>query len=530
MLLDLSLQSMKRVRLNPGGNLSNRLSKRFAAIKPLRSIVAERTYSVMLPQPTSKLLSLAPEKVEQIIKQVSSRRDLPNASLACKTLDEHAARELFKDVLISPWEEHIETWNNISRDHMIRYIPRHAIVHTQSDIENRGLGEHRESDAIVDDFESVLAALSKFPNLDSLTIKFTPECVGRDKGWWQEVDEEPDQREGTLSQIFQAIKDRAEDPQNRTIRKLTIINLQNYPFAFTSSTLFREVMSNLDELHISITHEHNHHGPSGDSGKIELREFPSYFVSNWLQPVSANLKALSIYHGFECWGPFPGYFDPSGLSFPKLEALALGYYTLAHDYDINWILAIKSLRKLVLQNCMIASRMRFERENLDLWLPPKHDWTAVPNEVDTGDEEFRYVGKWSQYFDRIAEALPNLSDFAFDKGYIPTYGDGKPYSREHRVSAYGNGRYYRDGQPYGVEHRDSCGVRVFPQRYVFFDNGTLPTHWPEAEDDGEMEWDYDDGYHDDDDDYRPPNLHEENLEADRRSLDKLLQGLKSSSS
>jgi hypothetical protein len=110
------------------------------------------------------------------------------------------------------------------------------------------------------------------------------------------------------------------------------------------------------------------------------------------------------------------------------------------------------------------------------------------------------------------------------------YGDGKLYSREHRVSVYGNGRYYRDRQLYGVEHHNSCGVRVFSQRYVFFNNGTLLTYWPEAEDDGEMEWDYNNGYHDDYNNYRPLNLHEENLEADRRSLDKLLQGLKSSSS
>jgi hypothetical protein len=48
MLLNLSLQSIKRVRLNPEGNLSNPLSKRFAVIKPLQSIVAERTYSVIL--------------------------------------------------------------------------------------------------------------------------------------------------------------------------------------------------------------------------------------------------------------------------------------------------------------------------------------------------------------------------------------------------------------------------------------------------------------------------------------------------
>jgi hypothetical protein len=127
-----------------------------------------------------------------------------------------------------------------------------------------------------EDFEGALATLSMFPDLDSVEIGFTPECIGVDKAYYQEVAKDISQRAELLKLIFQAIKDRAADEKNRTIRKLTVINLQNCLIpGFTASDLFRDVMSQLEELHISITHEYNEHGPDDDSNKIELQTFPA---------------------------------------------------------------------------------------------------------------------------------------------------------------------------------------------------------------------------------------------------------------
>jgi hypothetical protein len=51
------------------------------------------------------------------------------------------------------------------------------------------------------------------------------------------------EREEKLEFAFKAIKDRAADEKNRTIRKLTIVNLQNCPTPeFASSNLFRDIM------------------------------------------------------------------------------------------------------------------------------------------------------------------------------------------------------------------------------------------------------------------------------------------------
>lgn len=454
----------------------------------------------MPSQSRLELLGLAPEIVENVIKQVDERRDLSNARLACKTLDKYAAKELFKDVFVSPSDEHMSSWNSISQHDEIRQIPRHAIIHTHSDIEDHGLGHQREDEVVGEDFEDALAALSRFPNLDSVEIGFTPECVGEDKQYYQDVSEDAWEREGMLELIFQAIKDRAEDEKNRTIRRLTIINLQNYPLqAFTSSDRFRDVMSQLEELHISMVQEYNEAGPDHDYTKIELQTFPAHLCSNWLAPISTNLKALSIYHQADNWGPFPGYFDPSGISFPKLETLALGYYTLAHDNDIDWILAIKSLRKLILHNCMIASWIRIATSNLAAWKPRMRDWAKVPDQDGARwCEKFTYGGKWSTNLDRIASDLPNLVDFRFDSA--------SPYDADF---------------PYSLKNRDLCGVANFPQRYIYFDNGVLPTPWREAEDSGDIEkWG------------RKPkgdwttNKHVIDFEVDQKSLDALLEKLK----
>jgi hypothetical protein len=186
----------------------------------------------MSPPPSPEFLHLAPELVENVIKQLSDRRDLSNVRLASKSLDKHAAEELFREVYISPSEEHITSWDSISQDDVIRRIPRHAIIHTHPDIEDHGLGMTRERIEVDEDdedapsFEGALAGLSRFPNPRSLEIGFTSECIGQDANYWQEVVEDVSEREEKLTLIFQAIKDRAADEKNRPIRKLTIINLQ----------------------------------------------------------------------------------------------------------------------------------------------------------------------------------------------------------------------------------------------------------------------------------------------------------------
>ena len=446
--------------------------------------------------PLPQLLSLAPELVEHIIKQISEKDDLLNLRLVCKTLERFAAKELFKEVFVTPSEEHMKAWNNISENDTIRQLPRHAIIQTRPDIDNDYFFRH-DGLKVGSEFHAVIAALVKFPNLDSLEIAFTPQCVGRESV--QDAMEEPDDRENTLRIIFQAVADRAATETNRTIHKLTIENLQNCPIPdFTSSDLFLDTMKQINELHVSITREDNQEAPDNDYEAIELRTFPPHFAASWLRPVSAHLRSLSIYHR-DNWGPLPGYWSFSELSFPKLEALALGYYTLAHDDDVAWILAMPSLRKLILQDCMIVSWIRLHPERSAEWGGVQTgDWVDFPYEAVEWEEDldieywsFRYNGTWGQVFEKLSE-MPLLVDFRFD------YVEGA------------DGRY-----GVGESERESCGRRVSEKRYVCYDDGTIP--WWKAFSDGEMESWVKGGF--------PRNVHKEELEADQASLDRLIDGL-----
>jgi hypothetical protein len=441
-----------------------------------------------------KFSNLAPDVIENIIRQVNNRRAVPE--IGVQELDEQAKNGIFQDVFISPLDEHVSTWTCISESNALRQIPHHAIIHTQSDINQSNSRFIDGSEEITGAFRAALAALSRFPNLESLEIGFTPECLGDREPEYEEVLEDVPRRKELLTMIFRAIEERAADPDNKPIRKLTIINLQNCPIPdFTSTELFRGVMANLEELHVSLTQEYNEHGPDHDYTHIELRTFPAHFISSWLAPISSNLCALSIYSLSENWGPFPGFFDFNNVSFPKLETLALGYYTLAHDDSIDWILRIKSLRRLILHNAMIASWIRIDTSNMDTWKPNTKDWVSMRSDDDC--PQWEYNGKWSTVLDRLAAELPNLSDLRFDSGSSYSYGEER----------------------YGLNDRETCGTRVFPKRYVYFDNGILPTHWPEAEDDGEMEpW-----FLEELEGEETRNLHEKYLEEDQRSLDALLE-------
>ena len=92
----------------------------------------------MALQTRSDFLTLPPELIENITRQVAHKQDLAGMRMACKTLDKPAANELFKFIYLSPAENVLDAWNSISKHETIRRAPRHAIIHTQSDVEDDG--------------------------------------------------------------------------------------------------------------------------------------------------------------------------------------------------------------------------------------------------------------------------------------------------------------------------------------------------------------------------------------------------------
>ncbi|KAF2998625.1 hypothetical protein E8E13_007240 [Curvularia kusanoi] len=258
---------------------------------------------------------------------------------------------------------------------------------------------------------------------------------------------------------------------DKNINVQSVVSLQHCTVPnLTASDVFRDVMFQLDELHISIKRGILGYDSDDLYSMAAMRTFPAHLVSDWLAPASEKLKALSIYDE-ENWGPLPGYFDASSLSFPNLRSLALGFYTLAYDGDINWILRMRSLCRLILHNCMIASWIAIAEDDKSLWDPPMDGWTHITDYQENGLVElYSYNGTWAQAFDRIAASLPNLIDFRFDMGVTWWFAIQCMPAGRHR---------------YGFAHRDSTGTIIHPLRYTYIDRSPFP--WNNERDDGDLE-------------------------------------------
>ncbi|KAF3764282.1 hypothetical protein M406DRAFT_259903 [Cryphonectria parasitica EP155] len=446
-----------------------------------------------IDQIASGLDRLAPELTRHIVQYVG-KGDLKSVRLVNRGMENHAASEMFRDVFLSPGEDMMERWNNIVQDERLRHLPWHVTIQTREKLET----DHKY-DEFPDNWEQSLRALERLPNVSSIKIVFTEECAGEESvnaGWSDEyVGEFPEQREEMLVSIFGAIERRASNGENRKIRKLSIVHLQNYPLPeFTKSDLFRGVMDNLHELHLMMVQEYNEHGPDHDYTKVELRTFLAHLCADWLSPISQNLKALSLHHLADNWGPLPAYFNPCDLSFPNLETLSLRYYTPAHDDSLDWILAQKSIKRLIIHRGMIAARLNIRNENVEGWQVKTHDWYPMEKYGDDArTKSYGYDGKWSDFFARIADGLPNLIGFSFN-------GLGSDAFDSHEV-----------GDPVSKNEE----YNAFAKRYVVFDDCTLPTHWPEAEYDGDLHcWLGHNVF---------PNLHKLHLDEDREGLDSLLE-------
>lgn len=478
---------------------------------------------------SSSLLKLPPEILARIIKHAETKHDLMNIRLASKQLAAHSTRELFREVLLTPEDESVESLASIAGDEHMRRMPRRVAIRSQAHAASWDITDGELFDILgdsEDDSDALravgLPALARLPNADAVEVEFSPACAGEDDSdRWAGFVESLDQRREMLRLTLQAVADRAkvlveqeEEEEDggagRHVRSLTIINLQNDPDPdIARSESFRGVAGRLEELHLATCQQSIADGPDHDYDQVELLTFPPHLCADWLLPMSSNLRALSLYHS-ENWGPFPGRYDFSDLSFPNLETLSLGQYTIAHDDQLDWVFRQESLKTLILHNCMIVPRMRIWREDQENWKLSKQGWHALPRGVEHGDGstraereaeecEFGYDGRWSRFFDRIGDELPSLVDFRFDfHGWCGS--DAKDII-------------------YSVRNRQGCGARVFPQRYIVFDRGLLPSPWLEADHDGENEsWLYDwQGR-----EPMCPNFHEQHLDGDQASLERLL--------
>lgn len=179
-----------------------------------------------------------------------------------------------------PKGEDFESWHHSLNLQNAAQQVHHVIIHsTPDDLALRRdckvWQRWEEKDGQYPAFETAVNRITELPHLEALELRFSDRCQGiTDKHPFSDHVEEAESRINTLKAIFGALDKRAANPKNSAVRSLTIQNLQNVPFPdVTKSNTFRNVMKDVNELHLSIATEYNEHGPDRDVYKDERQTF-----------------------------------------------------------------------------------------------------------------------------------------------------------------------------------------------------------------------------------------------------------------
>ncbi|KAK7414915.1 hypothetical protein QQZ08_012476 [Neonectria magnoliae] len=387
---------------------------------------------------------------------------ISNARLVCRQWNTLAIGHLFRSLtLVHTTDGEFKPWNSLLQNEAIRRAVQRVVIHSGPDdlFNNRDYVTWNgwAYEGIYPAFVAAIDRIAELPNVKALRLRFSEKCEGVDCDTdWSGGVEVISMRLHTLEAVFNAIHQRAshEQSSNSTIRSLAIVNLQNLPIPeFASSSLFKAVTKDIDQLHLLITDEYTEGGPDHDIYCVERKQFEPYLQYGLLPLLSGQLTSLSLCFQ-ECWGVTPGYFDGKGLLFPNLKNLALGNFIIGHYDQFYWVLAHTSLESLRLNRCFIASHLSIEMPLVDE--TRKHDWQrcaagSYGHEEDR-DAVYTFSGTWETVFDDIRTRLSKL------KVFCCSYGDVE----NHFCRA------------------ETVDTRLSTSRYITFEWGLLPSPWIET--------------------------------------------------
>ena len=260
-------------------------------------------------------------------------------------------------------------------------------------------------------YSDALASLFKFENLQELRLKFAVECAAELNPRYNDgtrnnyVSQTVEYRSAILGIICSSVE------SLQKLRVISIRDLQDHmDRQILESEAFKSIRSRLTGLHLQITTEEPyfafcdaacHRGFS-----IDLPEL-------WLRPVLPHLTHLTLYSYTCMWGIYP-FVDFRELgTFPCLKSLSLGNWTIAHDWQIDWILSHGStLKVLLLDDCSIIPALRMAKRKEDNMASLNFP-SLVPEGPDIWGDFFMVVNlRWHQVLDRFRQNLLHLEQFA----------------------------------------------------------------------------------------------------------------------
>lgn len=392
------------------------------------------------------------------------RDDLVSVRTVSHRWSRIATRHLFYTVTLRPSIEGFNNWYACFANPDIKTAARRLVIHTTDNGVN-GLGAglqkfepHRAEPGTTETTRPrPLSLIAEFPRVTELCVVFSDYCLSRRSQVLQQDYslEAVDMREEALQDILSALFERHAKPGVPKITRLEMQNMQNVVLPdITASQVFTSAIQHVEHLDLHMIIEKSlAHGLYYEMAFPERWTFDEHLLTSWVAPLAHQLKSLSLgYSSWGFWGSIPGQFDPSGVEFPCLESLTLREYAIAHHDDLDWVLALPSLKKLALEDCRIVSNVWVGDRDRPEWNLDTHDWIREPPEMYHFDVEnashpeelYQFPGTWEDMLDKIRLRLPGLGEFKF---CIP-----------------------------------------WGQRYIVFEDGRWPTPWILMNNKGDMEF------------------------------------------
>jgi hypothetical protein len=398
---------------------------------------------------TIKMLQLPVELRRLCLESLEHERaDLKNLRLINKELGVLASEILFRKVILNNTEESAEKFGGLLRS-LLNPLVHNVEINTSESPKIGGGGDSEGEADISESFLEVMRLIHEFLRLEEVELKFAEGVAAADTGGWdRDVAETISFRTRIFEDLLPALR-KADNVGN-----LTIKNLQDYhDEGIFKCEDFIAVRDQLTRLHLQIATEYDEASPEESIRKPALHTgFGQDLPNIWLKSTSNQLTHLTLY-GTECyWGIYPFVDFRDIPTFSRLKSLCLGNFTIAHNWQINWIVSHSAtLEELIMDDCCIVPILRMKTTMAKTNFPD-----LAPSKLNHG--RFRITVYWKEIFlrwhmvlDRFRTELQKLSHFVMGHG---NWEDHRAFEERYELLS---------GIPKG--------------RYAFFDWGIGPSQW-----------------------------------------------------
>lgn len=222
---------------------------------------------------------------------------------------------------------------------------------------------------------------------------------------------------------------------------------------------FKQLPITPSELHLLMGTFSDDDACPGDG--IEIRHRLWLFNRNlnavWLFPMQSQLTHLTI-HVDTYWGVYPRW-QPINLHFPYLKSLAFGQWTIAFDWQIDFITSHgQTLEQLILSNCPILHVLSMTQKQIS------NQWRRRIGVTTPGKPPAETIFcrlRWHTVLPELRTKLTKLKHFAMGRGLV---GDRDCNHRAFNIDEAFKNRY-------------KLTPRIDRSCYALFDYRSGPLEW-----------------------------------------------------